>query len=213
MPENGQPVLAGRVRRFRRFLSLLFLSALLVALFLVAETYKSDGLGLRHVGPTWLYDLLPFVGFLGYAIYLAAYFLINMYQWNNKVMGEITSDEPETAATSLMISFRRYAKTKRHYQTGILVSILAFYCAYLTVRWSAGADKLVAPLELAIGVIILWLSYVTGRYFKPAEVFMSKFMRMFYQVPATDPMSESDINHHVTDKLASIRKKHPSWFS
>lgn len=206
-------VASGTTERFRRFVNLFLLSVVLVLLFLLAGPYKSNAFGLRTPSLAVFYDYAPFVGFLIYAVYLAGYFLSNRYQWNNKVMGEITSDEPETAATSLMISFRRYAKTKRHYQTGILVSILAFYCAYLSLMWISVYPKVLIPLEFGIGVVIVSLSYVIGRYFKPAEVFMAKFMRMFYQVPATDPMSEEAINRHVNEKLEKIKAKHPSWFS
>ena len=213
MEQGARLATAGRINRFRRFVSLYFLSTILVLLFLFADSYKSNAFGLRYPGTELLYDFAPFLGFLVYLGYLTLYFLSNRYQWNNKVMGEITSDEPETAATSLMISFRRYAKTKRHYQTGILISILAFYCAFLSIRWLGVTNKLVIPFEIVVGIAILCISYVIGRYFKPAEVFMGKFMRMFYQVPATDPMSEESINKHVSEKLGSIKRKHPSWFS
>jgi hypothetical protein len=212
MELGGQMPSSGGGRRFRRFVSLVIGSALLVLAFLDAEAFKADAFGIRSEINATVYDFLPSFGFLVFLVYLTAYFIWNAFQWNNKVLGEITSDEPEIAATSMMISFRRYAKTKRHYQTGILISILAFYCSYLTVRHLNTTHLIVGPVELAFGGAILCMSYIVGRYFKPAEVFMKKFIRMFYQVPPTDPMSEEAINTHVDEKLVEIKRKHPSWF-
>lgn len=213
MGSSAGPSGLGRLRRFRRFVSLSFLSFLLILLVLVAADYKSNSFGLRTPANAVVYDFLPATFLFIYFLYLIARFVGNAYEWNNKILGEITSDEAKTAATSLMISFRRYAKSKRDYQTGILVAILAFYCAYLSITHGTTTQMGAVPIEICLGVLILGLSYIVGRYFKPAEVFMSKFIRMFYQMPSTEPMSEGAINHQTQQKLDEIKAEHPSWFN
>lgn len=211
---------SGKAIRRNRFFRLWGILAFVIVILLFLDDYKVDALAVRDLFPGVLYDAIFAIALLIYYFRMVLYYSQNTYEWQNEVLGGITSDEPERAATSLMRSFRRYAKTKREYQNGIIVHLITIYSMYLALTLGVQSiESLFDPrlyftlVEFILGWLILEVSYRIGRDFRPAEVFMEKFIRMFYQVPATDPMSEAQIRELVREKLDAIKREHPSWFT